>query len=135
MKLLISILRSLCLVSEAFCWVMLFRIMIYFRSELINSLSCNSNGSSALSASEPRVKTYKEIRQAILRCRKLLGQSSCLSEALALHCMLRRRHIHSEVVLGAKLNEENKFQAHAWLEINGQAIFGLDPQNYFQRFS
>lgn len=133
MKLLIFNLRSLCIASEAFCWLILFRIMIYFRSDLINRLSCNS--SSAPRTNRLSAEKHREINLAILSCRKLLGKSSCLCEALALHFMLRRRNIHSEVVLGAKLNEQKQFQAHAWLEVNGQAIFGLDPHNSFQRFS
>ena len=58
-----------------------------------------------------------------------------MNEALALHLMLRLRGVNSEIVMGGRLSETKQFQAHAWLEVNGQAIIGLDPENSFQRFS
>ncbi len=113
---------------------MLLRVIVYLRFNLVNHLSCSVPRPSIPCDYERRAQTLAVAKQAILSCRKLVGKSSCLVEALALHLMLRRRSINSEIILGAKLDQWKKFQAHAWLEMDGETTFGLDPQNSFQRF-
>lgn len=43
----------------------------------------------------------------------------CLEQSLALHVLLRRRGVPSELKLGVKTRP---FYAHAWVEVNGSAI-------------
>lgn len=48
----------------------------------------------------------------------------CLQQALAAQDMLRRRGIHTPVHFGVGHDENNRFQAHAWLDVAGVEVTG-----------
>jgi hypothetical protein len=48
----------------------------------------------------------------------------CFPQALALHAMLRRRRIASEVLYGAARSADGKLTAHAWLRCDGRVLVG-----------
>ena len=53
--------------------------------------------------------------------------ATCLTQALALQVLLRRRGVHSELKLGVK-NDSNELQAHAWVERDGKVLIGAGPE-------
>ena len=55
----------------------------------------------------------------------------CFPQALALHAMLRRRGIVSEVLYGAARLEDGKLAAHAWLRHQGEVIVGGETAGSF----
>ncbi len=71
--------------------------------------------------------------------RDLIGYASrlhvlpmtCLVRALALQRLLARRDIPSLVRIGANKSDGN-FQAHAWLEVDGQTIG--EPEDIVEKF-
>ena len=50
--------------------------------------------------------------------RRLLFKASCLEHALVLWWLLRRHGIPAEVRIGGR-KEQGRFEAHAWVEIDG----------------
>ena len=55
----------------------------------------------------------------------------CFPQALALHAMLRRRGIVSEVLYGAARLENGELAAHAWLRHRGVVIVGGETAGSF----
>jgi hypothetical protein len=49
--------------------------------------------------------------------------ATCLKKALVLSWLLARRGTHTEVRIGVA-RHEGRLKAHAWLDYDGQAIFG-----------
>jgi hypothetical protein len=59
------------------------------------------------------------------------GGENCLVRALAGKLMLARRGYASELRIGAQRNDEEKFEAHAWLECGGKILIGeFEPGQY-----
>ena len=50
-----------------------------------------------------------------------LFYANCLQQSLVLSCLLEQNGIKSEIRFGAR-KENRQFQAHAWVEVNGQTI-------------
>jgi len=53
--------------------------------------------------------------------RRLLPRTNCLEQSLVLWWLLKRRGIESNVRIGGR-KEAEKFEAHAWVELNGMAV-------------
>ena len=69
-----------------------------------------------------RLATAREIsRLAAATARRLFFRPTCLEESLVLWWMLRRHGIAAELRLGAR-KESNRFEAHAWVELDGAAL-------------
>jgi hypothetical protein len=67
------------------------------------------------------------IRRALLRVsRHLPWPSSCLVCAIAGRMMLRRRHMRSVLLLGARNDPANQLAAHAWLQCGEVDIIGAE---------
>jgi hypothetical protein len=50
--------------------------------------------------------------------------ASCLTQALAVQLLLARRGMSSELKLGVAIDDEEGFQAHAWVLVEGRALVG-----------
>ena len=48
--------------------------------------------------------------------------ATCLTQSLALHCLLTRAGHHSQLRIGANKDQEGRFQAHAWVEYEGEPL-------------
>jgi hypothetical protein len=55
----------------------------------------------------------------------------CFPQALALHAMLRRRGIASDVLYGAARLDDGELVAHAWLRYNGTVLVGGETAGSF----
>jgi hypothetical protein len=53
----------------------------------------------------------------------LFFRTSCLEQSLVLCRMLRRRHMNADLRIGAR-KEEDRFEAHAWVEMEGNVVDG-----------
>ncbi len=61
-----------------------------------------------------------------------IGQSTCLEESLALWWLLGRQGMASELRIGIRKNDE-KFEAHAWIERDGKAL--NEPEAQHQHYA
>ena len=50
--------------------------------------------------------------------------ANCLNQSLVVWWMLARRHTHSEIRFGVPKLPQDSFEAHAWVECNGEALGG-----------
>ena len=64
--------------------------------------------------------------------KRMLGNKPCLTQALALQWLLRRRGEAVQVHIGVRKNKSGEFAAHAWLEKEGRVLIGgkMSPSNY-----
>jgi hypothetical protein len=63
----------------------------------------------------------------------ILRDRACLTQALAAQVLLQRRGVSAQVRIGVLKDGDGEFQAHAWLESEGQVLFGgtvTDLQRY-----
>jgi hypothetical protein len=56
--------------------------------------------------------------------RYLLGDGACLTQALAVEWLLRRRGIPAYLHMGVLKDEAQRLRAHAWVENNGTVVIG-----------
>jgi hypothetical protein len=56
-------------------------------------------------------------------------KAPCLPTALVAQWMLRRRGVPSRLCLGVR-RDQSTLAAHAWLEINGDVVFGASDKVY-----
>jgi transglutaminase superfamily protein len=78
-------------------------------------------GRAALSQAEAEADTKQTCRMVLAASRRLHARSTCLERSLTLWWLLARHGITSHVRIGARKTGE-KFEAHAWVERNGEAV-------------
>jgi hypothetical protein len=59
---------------------------------------------------------------AVRAASRRIPAASCLTQSLALHCLLSSAGHHSEVRIGVGKDMEGRFAAHAWVECAGQPL-------------
>lgn len=74
----------------------------------------------------------KVTRMVSIAAAYTLCQSSCLDRSFLLWALLRLRGIDSDLFLGVR-REQDKFEAHAWVEIDGIVL--NDTSNVREMFS
>jgi len=63
---------------------------------------------------------------------KLLRDKPCLTQALAVQMLFKRRSVNSNLRIGVKKDPKGKLLAHAWVEKDGQIVIGgeASPEEY-----
>jgi len=56
-----------------------------------------------------------------------IPRATCLTQALVAHAVLRRYGYMPELTIGVGRGGSNKFQAHAWVELDGKVVIGDLP--------
>ncbi len=59
---------------------------------------------------------------AVRAASRRIPAASCLTQSLALHCLLTRAGHRSEIRIGVSKDAEAGFGAHAWVEYEGQPL-------------
>jgi len=65
---------------------------------------------------------------AVRAASRRIPAASCLTQSLALHCLLARAGHRSEIRIGVAKNAEAGFQAHAWVEYAGQPLLSIPEE-------
>jgi Transglutaminase-like superfamily len=71
---------------------------------------------------QPRANVRRVVKMVAVACRRYPLRSSCLPRTIVLWSLLQRRGIEADVRIGARSNSQGEFQAHAWLEWNGEVL-------------
>jgi transglutaminase superfamily protein len=66
----------------------------------------------------------ERIGWAIRVASRYVPRATCLAQALAALAMLERAGLPAQLYIGVARNDEQLFQAHAWVESRGNAIVG-----------
>jgi transglutaminase superfamily protein len=83
-------------------------------------------GRAVLSDLEAEAGTKQTCRMVLAASRRLHAPGNCLERSLTLWWLLARHGITSDLRIGARKTGE-KFEAHAWVERNGQAVGEPEP--------
>lgn len=59
---------------------------------------------------------------AVRAASRRIPMATCLTQALALQCLLTRAGHAAEVHVGVKKDDQAGFQSHAWVECEGQML-------------
>lgn len=107
------VVRTLLLVAaiRVALWIFPFR-------ELQRVISSRGRLPLAVSRDVPVGRLVWAVRAASRR----IPAASCLTQSLALHCLLSSAGHHSEVRIGVGKDMEAGFAAHAWVEYAGQPL-------------
>jgi hypothetical protein len=66
----------------------------------------------------------EQLRWAILAGARRIPLASCLTQAIALHCLMARAGRRSQLRIGVAKDAAGVFQSHAWLEYQGNILVG-----------
>jgi Transglutaminase-like superfamily len=69
-----------------------------------------------------RANVRRAAQMVAVACRRQPLRSSCLPRTIVLWSLLRSRGINADVRIGVRCGNEEEFQAHAWLEWNGEVV-------------
>lgn len=74
------------------------------------------------STEQMRANVRRTAQMVAAACRRYPLRSDCLPRTIILWSLLRRRGINADVRIGVRCDTQGEFQAHAWLEWNGEVI-------------
>ena len=86
---------------------------------LLKGLSRQSTGGEADDST--RERTIWAVERAVER---FPAVGTCLTQAMAAHVLLARRGHDSNLRIGVRRDAAGRFDAHAWLELNGVVLIG-----------
>ncbi|NLF59155.1 MAG: lasso peptide biosynthesis B2 protein [Candidatus Hydrogenedens sp.] len=70
----------------------------------------------------------QRIARGVLRANRVLRRATCLAQALAVHALLKRRGIPSDLIIGFRPDASGpNGESHAWATCGGAVIIGDSP--------
>jgi len=87
----------------------------------------------AATESDDRVTEWNvidNVTAAVQMCSCYVPYASCLTQALAARTLLGLKGQNSQLKIGVGKDEDGKFMAHAWVEIDGKIIIGKLPYHH-----
>ncbi len=120
------------LFAKAFFWVVVFRLGLWvvpyrkaktwFRYDnLTESVEASLDWES-----------IKKVSYIVRTCSRFVPAASCLTQALALRTLLSGMGQNSLLKFAVRRDEDGKFMAHAWVEIEGRIVIGkMRPHERF----
>lgn len=70
------------------------------------------------------------VASAVQICSRHIPYASCLTQALAARTILGLRGQYSQLKIGVDRDENGKFMAHAWVEVDGKIVIGKLPGHH-----
>lgn len=65
-----------------------------------------------------------QLSRAVAGVSHYVPRATCLTQALALHILLRRRRLPSTIRIGVAKDQGGPFEAHAWVESEDRVVLG-----------
>jgi hypothetical protein len=75
--------------------------------------------------------SVEQLSRAISTAAAYVPKATCLTQALALHIMLRRRALQSRIRIGVAKDKSGIVEAHAWVESEEQVVIGDFNLDYY----
>ncbi len=72
----------------------------------------------------------KDVTRSVKSCSRYVPYASCLTQALATRTLLQLKGQNSRLQIGVNKDENDKLEAHAWIEIDGKIIIGKLPRHH-----
>ena len=71
-----------------------------------------------------RLNAVNRIAWAVRAASRLVPRTTCLPQAMAATTLLRRAGFAADLRLGVAKDNKRTLNAHAWVEIDGEVVFG-----------
>lgn len=87
-------------------------------------------GGADLPESKGRPSDWDAIREAaacVRLCSQFVPRATCLTQALATRSLLHSMRLNSSLKIGVDKDANQKFIAHAWIEVEDKIIIGRTP--------
>ena len=110
------------LLAQSFLLVLAVRIGLWilpfsFLSNWLQGASLDANKSADW-------KSINRIVRSVRSVSRLVPFATCLTQALATRVLLRMVGQASDLRIGVERDQNEKFQAHAWIEVDGRIVIG-----------
>jgi hypothetical protein len=127
-RLITSDAREKKMLAMAFTWLVFFRLR-----NLVLPYRLTKKWVSEEIADHPSIGIVDEsvvldVTRSVARCSRLVPGAKCLVKALATKAVLRHYGQQSNIRLGVAKSDVS-IAAHAWVEIDGRIIFGMQAHN------
>jgi len=111
------------LLLAAGAWIVAIRLGLWVLpfSSLRRLLAWSARLPAARLAGQPAPTRVVWAVAAASRC---VPRATCLTQALATQLLLARRRHPTLLRIGVAKNDQNRFEAHAWVESDGQVLIG-----------
>lgn len=71
----------------------------------------------------PNPRAAEQVSRAVSAVSRYVPRATCLTQALALHIVLKRAGLPSRIQIGVS-KEGGQFKAHAWVESQNKVVIG-----------
>jgi hypothetical protein len=75
--------------------------------------------------------SVERLSRAVSTAACYVPKATCLTQALALHILLRRRAINSKIRIGVAKDNGGIWEAHAWVESGDRVVIGHLNLNHY----
>jgi transglutaminase superfamily protein len=65
-----------------------------------------------------------ELSLAVRAASRFVPRATCLTQALAIQILMRRRGIPSKIIIGVTKPDRQTLESHAWVESGGRVVLG-----------
>jgi hypothetical protein len=104
-------------------WLLPFRNV----QQIVNSL--------AYSANQPKpCPSIAQLANTVTAASRYVPAASCLTQALTMQILLGRCGHVSTLRIGVARSQDGKFQAHAWVELEGRIVIGGTAEDLAQHY-
>lgn len=95
-----------------------------------NLLERWSNGTAPVLDQATDWTAIKHVVRSVRLCSRFIPYATCLTQALATRLLLRMDGQPSDLKIGVEKDLDEKFGAHAWIEVDGQIVIGKLPRHH-----
>ena len=113
------------MILQAIFWLVYFRLGLWTMPTSWCKKWISRDGEPPLPSGRDN-SAANDIIRAVRECSRYVPQASCLTQALAAKTLLDRNGFQSLLKIGAT-RHGGKFEAHAWIEIDGRIVLGKQP--------
>ena len=105
----------------------------YNKTKFLLSLLMPPTENLHLPQGDEMASAYTLARIVHIAARHNIYKTNCLKQSLLLWVLLGRSKLFSEIRLGVQKDSSQQFNAHAWVECNGEPL--IDSRDTINRFS
>lgn len=99
--------------------------LLLFRFSTVQEILARMSEQSRITRVEGGLNYQKRVVWAVKAAgRRLLGDKSCLPQALAVHALFQQAGKTTVLHIGVAKDTEDQLLAHAWVEFDGEIIIG-----------
>jgi hypothetical protein len=75
------------------------------------------------------------IASKVARVSQFVPKATCLTQAIAALILLNLKNYPATLRIGVARNNEGRFEAHAWVESDGNVVIGGSKTSLYEKYS